>query len=202
MLRLNRHRRDMPLARRHLVLRTRTRVDAAWSTVIAHAIHRDVVHDGFVVDVTHVDHINVHDATVVEESIAVPTSADKVKTKIAEAVNDSSVKTHTRTPVALIENKSAIAPGPIGRSPQETDFGSQHPRARHPVIVAVVIVPGPVTGRPEITVARTKWLVVHRQCGRTERHRDPVVAGAPTVAAVSEALEEFLRVWQLSAREM
>jgi hypothetical protein len=70
---------------------------------------------------------------------------------------DSAIKPYTRTPKAFVKNKTATAPGPITWDPEETDFRSQNPGARHPVIV---IAPGPITRRPDVTLARAKRLLV------------------------------------------
>src|SRR5208282_6064763 len=151
---------------RRLFIRCRTRVDSTVATVIADVV-LVVPHGGFVNIVNDGD-VHVVHGTVIEKVSAVPTAAFKACTEIAEAVIDPAIEAYVRTPVAVIENKSIAAPTPIGWSPQETDFRRHHPCARHPVVIADVVIVSPVARCPEITVPRTKRLLIDTQRGRAE----------------------------------
>src|SRR5215470_19368811 len=101
-----------------------------------------------------------------------PTAAFIALTEISESVNDSSIKTNTRAPIAIVENIRAVHPGPIARRPQETRFGRQHPGTRHPV--EVITVPSPVAWRPDVIRGRANWLHVNgeRRWSDCNRHQD------------------------------
>src|ERR1019366_373177 len=167
MLSLSGYRRDMSLTRHRLVFRPWTRADSAVATVVADVAHI-VVHHAGVINIVDVGDVHVVHGTVVKKVSAVPTPAFVTLTEIAEAVIDPAVEAYVRTPVAVIENKSVASPTPIGWSPQETDFRRHHPCARHPVVIADVVIVGPVARCPEITVPRTKRLLIDRQGGRAE----------------------------------
>ena len=106
----------------------------------------------------------------------VPTSAFVAFSKITEAIIDPAVETYLRTPVAVIEKKTFAAPTPIPWSPQETDFRRHHPCARHPVIIVEVVAVGPVAGCPNVTVPRTKRLLIDRQRGGANVINTPICA--------------------------
>src|SRR5579862_1379427 len=93
-----------------------------------------------------------------------PTAAFIAVSEISEAVVDSAIEAHGRTPVAVIEHKSIAAPAPVTRGPEEPNLRRHHPRARGPVVI--VIGPAPIAGRPDITVAGTHGLLVDRQLRR------------------------------------
>src|SRR5208282_4546291 len=145
--------------------RPRTHADSTFAAVVADSVHR-LVHHGRVVNVVNDLDVHVEHSTVVEKVSAVPTSAFKTQTEVAKAVVNPAVEAHVRAPVAVPPPISAAFPTPISGSPQETHFRSQHPGSRHPIIIADVVVVGPVAGRPEITVARTTGLFIDRNRGR------------------------------------
>src|ERR1017187_1864142 len=153
MLSLSGYRRDMSLTRHRLVFRPWTRADSAVATVVADVAHI-VVHHAGVINIVDVGDVHVVHGTVVKKVSAVPTPAFVTLAEIAEAVIDPAVEAYVRTP--------------IGWSPQETDFRRHHPCARHPVVIADVVIVGPVARCPEITVPRTKRLLIDRQGGRAE----------------------------------
>src|ERR1700674_1508061 len=171
MLSLNSYRRDMPLMRRSLLLRRRTRVDPAIAPVVADVVIVGIVDDGRVVHVVNDSLVHVVHGAVVEKLPVIPTSAFVAFSKVTEAITDPAVETNLWTPVALIKNKTLAAPTPIPRSPQESDFRRHHPGARHPVIIVEVVALGPVAGCPHVTVFRTKRLLIDRQRGRGDHNR-------------------------------
>src|SRR6266404_5573275 len=173
VLDLRRHRPDMASASRGLLLGRRSRVDAAIASVITHARNVDVViHHGRVVHVVDFRHVDVVHRTVVVEASAVPAATFIPAAKISVAVIDPAVKTYDGPPISLVKYKRGTAPGPIARSPQETNFRRQHPSSRHPVIVFIVGVPGPITWGPEIPLAWANRLHIYRQLRRWKAHRN------------------------------
>src|ERR1700679_3008636 len=97
-----------------------------------------------------------------------PTPPSPPPPAITEPVVDSAVKAHLLAPVAVVKNKSIATPTPISWSPEEAHFRRRHPCARHPVVVARVVIVGPVARRPEITITRTKRLLIGGQRGRPD----------------------------------
>src|SRR5580704_11778573 len=95
-----------------------------------------------------------------------PSSALIAMPEISVSIVNSAVETDFRSPVAIIEKISVVSPAPVPWSPQEARFRSHHPLARYPVIVITI---SPISGRPEITVPRTNWLLVNGH----HRWRDP-----------------------------
>ncbi len=168
MLSLNRYRRNMLLTRRHLFFRPWTHTDSAIAAVVANPVHRGAVDHRGVVNVVNDCDVHVVYRTVVEKVSVVPTSTFVTFAVVTVAVTDPTIESDVRTPVAIIEDISVAAPTPVGWSPQKTDFRSHHPCTRHPVIVVEVVGISPVARCPEITIARTKRLLVNRQFRRGE----------------------------------
>src|ERR1700691_678797 len=161
----------MPPTRGRLFLGCRARLNPSIAPVVAHTVYRRVVHYRRVVNVMDVSNIHIGHRLVIEEVSIVPTSAGKTYAEVTESVVDSTVKTHLRTPKALVEGKCTTTPAPPARGPQEADLRCHHPSARHPVVIGDVVIPIPVTGRPEITIAGANGLLIHRQRWRPYRDR-------------------------------
>jgi hypothetical protein len=118
--------------------------------------------------------VYVHDRRVVEELSPLPVSALEASAHVSESIKNATVEADLFSPVASVPDVNTVAPSPISRSPQETNFGRENPRAWNPVVIAIVIVPSPIAGRPQIAWARTDGLYVHRQKRRrnNDRHAD------------------------------
>src|ERR1700722_8014418 len=131
-----------------------------------------VVHDHGTVDVniSDVDSIDMHHGGVVEEPAVAPFSSEEADASVTEAIVNATVKTDVRTPITTMPGVKAAAPSPVARSPKHSD-GRHHPGAGHPV-VASIIVPCPVAGRPQVAGAGTDRLRVNRQRRRTNANRD------------------------------
>src|SRR3974390_1601677 len=172
MLHLSGCRRNMPFTRGCFLLSRWAGIPSAISSVVADSIHRRIVDHGFVIDVTNVGDIHISNRTVVIEKSIVPASALEAPAKISKPVVDAAIEPHMRSPVAVIKEKRAVDPRPIWWRPEQPNFRSQYPCARDPVIAAVVV-PCPVTRRPNVAITGTNGLLVNRQSGRAESHRDP-----------------------------
>jgi hypothetical protein len=169
MLNLRADRRLMVLVRRSLLLRSGTGADSAVATVIADV--RVVVDDyRFVVDVSDVGDVNVVHAPVVKVAVALPISAIKTTAGVAKAVIDTAVKSDVRTPVSIVPVIETVVPTPVSGSPKLAD-GGEHPRARDPV-VAIIVIPCPITRRPDVSLSGTKRLNVNRQRRWTDPYRN------------------------------
>jgi hypothetical protein len=152
------------------LVRARSRVQAAFTTVETDTIHRDVVDHRPVIDVGDVSLAQVGNRAVVVERSTAPVTALEANTTVSITVVDTTVETYVRAPIAGVPKIDALPPTPVTRSPQQTGRGCQDPGAGHPVIVAVV--PSPITWRPDVTNRGAGRLHVHRQRGRCEVHGD------------------------------
>src|SRR5580704_5792992 len=157
-------RRQVPLTRGCFLLPRCTLVNAAVSAVVTHAIDRRVfVYDRRVVGVVNLGDIDVVHRAVVVEVIMVPAAAFITVAEISIAIVDPTVKSDARAPVAFVKDEGASAPAPITWRPQIADSRRLHPRAGHPVIIAIFVIPRPVSRRPDIALGWTYRLFVHRQ---------------------------------------
>ena len=162
--------REMPAAGIGLLLGCRSRIDSTAAAVVADAVHARIVDDRLVVRVMNDRGVYVHDRGVVEEAAPLPVSAFEAGAHVSESIKNATVEADLFSPVARVPKVNAVAPAPISWSPQETNLGRENPRAGHPVVVAIVSVPSPIAGRPEIARARTGGLDVHRE--KRWRNRD------------------------------
>src|SRR5271156_6048858 len=120
----------MPLVRGGLFLSCRTIVDSAMA-IVADVYIVSHVYSGFVHVMNHGD-VYVGHSAVVKEVAVVPAPAFKPVAEVSETIVDSAVETYGRTPVAVVPNKTAAAPTPVPRRPEETYFWGFDPRAGHP----------------------------------------------------------------------
>jgi ADP-glucose pyrophosphorylase len=93
------------------------------TSVVADAIHGDVVDYGGVVNIMDGGNVYVRHGAVIKEMVVVPSSTFKPISEISKTIVDSTVEADTRSPIAFMENKPVTAPTPIAWSPEETNFG-------------------------------------------------------------------------------
>ena len=153
--------RNVTLTHGRLFLRAGAYVDTAVATIVADAWGIIIVHHGGVVHVVDFRHVHVVHGAVVIEAVVVPASSLITVAGITVSIINAPVKSYDRSPKALMKNKSAATPTPPTRGPQETDLRGKHPRARHPVVVIAILVPGPVSGRPDIPFGGADGLFVN-----------------------------------------
>jgi hypothetical protein len=104
--------------------------------------------------------VYICDRGVVAEVVAMPLAAGKADAAIAEAVVDAAVVAYVPSPVALMEDKPAAGPTPVGGSPQSAFVGGRHPSAANPIKVACA--PCPIARRPYHAGFRAGGLFVDR----------------------------------------
>src|SRR6516164_1860513 len=165
VLRLLRSRRHVLLVGGGNLLRRLPRRRAAGTAIVAHV--GDVVDDGLVVDVGDLHVRDVVDGAVVKESAAAPIAALVAYAGIAEAIGYAAVEADFWAPIAFVKRIDAVVPAPVSRRPQQRRLRRQYPRARHPVIAGIVI-PGPIAGRPDVPRRRDRRLIVNRQWRRRD----------------------------------
>ena len=150
------------------MLRSWTRADATVTTVVADKVDCGVVDHRRVVPVVNVGDIHVAYRTVVVELPVLPASTLITVTVISVAVTDAAIEADLLAPVAVVENISVAAPTPIGRSSEQSRFGSHDPCAWHPVVTIVVAGVSPVPGCPDVAFAGDQRLLVDGQFRRGE----------------------------------
>jgi hypothetical protein len=148
------------------LLRRRPHRSTAGTAIVAN-VGRVVDDDGLVVDVGDRRVGDVVDGAVVEESAAAPIAAFVADASIAVSIGNAAVEADFRTPIAFMKGIDAVVPAPISWRPQQLRFRRQRPRARYPIIARIVI-PGPIAGRPDVAWGRDRRLIVNRQ----RRRRD------------------------------
>ncbi|RXH58751.1 hypothetical protein GRAN_2061 [Granulicella sibirica] len=137
-------------------------------------VHGHVVDDGPVdVGVVDVRHAHVIDRGVVGEVSAFPAPAAEANAAKAEAVVHATVEANVGSPITFMKAVDTTGEAPVRRRPEDSDAGRLDPDAGNPVVPLRTV--GPITGVPEITVARADGLCVNGQNGgcETDRDKDP-----------------------------
>src|SRR5208282_457063 len=94
-----------------LLLRGRTRFDAARTTVVADMGFRNIC-DSRVVGVVNYGGINAIHVSVVGEATAFPAASLVSHAAVAEAVIDAAIEAYLRPPIAFMEKERVAAPAP------------------------------------------------------------------------------------------
>jgi hypothetical protein len=136
-------------------------MQTAFTAVVAHTSHIDIVDNRLVVNVGDVNATKVGDRPVVVEGATAPVATLKTNTAVPVTVVNTTVEAYVGAPVALVPRIKTVTPAPVSGRPQKPRGGRDYPSAGHPVVVIVAI--SPVTRRPDISNRRTRWLYVHRQ---------------------------------------
>ncbi len=170
MLSLHRCWSDVALAQGRFLSSIGARVDSAVAAVIADAVHGDIVHHGFVIDIVYVGYVHTVDVLVVIKIATAPVSALVAVACITETIVDAAVETYLRAPISNVPHVSGTTPSPVARCPQKADLGSEYPRSRHPEIAFIAI--RPIARSPNVAGTRAIGLLVHRQGRRCDPYRD------------------------------
>jgi hypothetical protein len=125
--------------------------------ILAATIH------GAIINIPHDRDIHVVVGAVVVEMAATPVAALVAIAAVAIAVIDAAIVADVQAPVAAIEAVAVMPEAPVAGGPESALVRSLNPSARYPVVPGWS--PCPVTGRPEIAVAGSRWLIVfgHRR---------------------------------------
>src|SRR5271165_1414947 len=146
---LCRHRCNMLLTGSRFLLRSRTRRGPTCASVVTDTVHRCIVDNRGVVNIVNVGDIDIVHRAVVIELAVVPAATLVTSAKVAKTVIDSTIEPDCWPPIARVESERDTVPAPIGRRPEESHLRGEHPRARYPVVIFGVGIPGPVTRRPD-----------------------------------------------------
>src|SRR6266567_2935651 len=157
---------NVALALRDRLLVSWPHVYAAATAIEANSIFPHVI-DGLVVNVNVGDRHIIYAAVVIERA-ATPVTARVTGAEISISVIDPAVEPNMWSPITGMPSVESTAPPPIPWGPKEARLRRKHPCTRYPVIPAGSI--APITGGPNVAVARTGWLRINRQCRRTKPH--------------------------------
>ena len=164
------------VARGYLLRRLGGVPNAAGATVIRDAT---IVGDGVIrhnrpVTVGGVDSVLIDacDRGVVAEVVTLPLAAGVADAPVAVAVVHAAVVAHVAAPVTAMEPVVAAVPSPVGRRPQRAVIGRRNPGAGHPVVVALVLIVGPIAGHPHHVGFGADGLLIDGHFRRSESDRD------------------------------
>ena len=137
-------------------------LNAALASVKAGPVCTGPIHALVCIDIVDAPTRDVVGRRIVGKMSVVPATAAVAVAPVAVPVIHAAIKPNRRAPVARIEGISAVVPSPISRSPIQANFRRLHPCARHPIIFASIVIVGPVTRSPNVTVIRAGWLRLGR----------------------------------------
>src|SRR5580704_4810606 len=89
---------------------------------------------------------------------------------ITEAIIDTPVESHVRTPITAVPMIEAVRKTPVTRSPKVSGLRHLHPAARNPEIAVISV--APIARIPKISILRTRWLFVGDEGRRRDCNRD------------------------------
>jgi hypothetical protein len=151
-------------------------LDTARTAAIGHVIGvgNSIALDDGAVDIGGANDGGVHvdDGRVVGEVSAAPLAAGKADAEIAATVIDSAVVADLWSPVALVKGIEPVGPSPVAGSPIGACVRDRYPCAGNPVIVAIVVVIGPVAGSPHQVGLGADGLLVDGQRRRGKSDTD------------------------------
>ena len=159
----------MSLVGSSLFLTSRTLVYTAVAAIEANTGYGSVVYS-CLVNVVNLGDINVVHRTIVKKVVVVPTSTFEAVTKVTETIVNPAIEANLRTPIAIIENISAVLPIPSNPESRANRLPELDPRARNPEIVVSPV--GPIARNPQIPASRTAGLLIHWQLRRTNANGD------------------------------
>ena len=170
LLILRRHSRNTSFPRSRFFSRRRTLVDSPIS-VIARARHVPIILDPRLVNIVNSALIHIVHRAVVVEPPSLPASSLVSASGVSISIINSAVESDFWSPISVVKAIPVAFVTPISRRPQISWLRRFHPRSRHPVVVIFIVVPRPISGRPDVPFAWDRRLFIHRQFRRCEIHR-------------------------------
>src|ERR1035437_8516644 len=116
--------------------------------------------------------IDARDRGVVAEVVPLPLAAGVADAPVAVAIVHAAVVAHVAAPVTAMEPVVAAEPSPVGGRPQRAVIGRRNPGAGHPVVVALVLIVGPIAGHPHHVGLGAVRLLVAGHFRRSESDRE------------------------------
>ena len=176
VLRLEAGRRRMLLVFSRPFRRTGGMLNPAGTAIVGRVmgVGNDAPLDNRAVFVGGVDDIPIHmdDCGVIRKGAAAPLAAGKANASVATAIVDAAVVADVTAPIAAMEPVLAVRPVPVVGRPQRALIGRLDPGAGHPVVVALILIVGPVAGRPHQVGPGANRLHIYRQLRWSEADTD------------------------------
>ena len=116
--------------------------------------------------------IDARDRGVIAEVVALPVAAGVADAPVAVAVVHAAIVADVAAPIAAMEPVVAAVPIPVGRRPERAVIGRRNPCAGHPVVIALVLIVGPIAGHPHQVGIGAVRLLVAGHFRRSESDRD------------------------------
>jgi hypothetical protein len=162
----------MPIVLCRLFRGSRSRVDPTGAVEAGVIINDSPIVDHCTVHIGVVDErrINSPNRGIIVKDTAVPPAATETRSKITEAIVDAAVKSNVGTPITGVPAVGAADKDPVTRSPKKSWFGHFMPDARNPEITVISV--GPIAWGPQISILRTRWLLVDGKRRRRNCNRD------------------------------
>jgi hypothetical protein len=101
-----------------------TRGKTAGAAVITYSASYSTIDDCCVVHIVDLGHIYIHDGTIVEELVPLPSAPFEAFSVVAESIVDATIETDLSTPIALMEDVRTFVPTPPWRGPQVSGMRS------------------------------------------------------------------------------
>ncbi len=112
-------------------------------------VYSGVVNNGLV-DISIMNYccIYINYCSIVTETVTNPVAASEAYAAVTITVINSAIKAYMRTPVTGV--KAIITPGksPVSGCPKQPWVWRSRPIAGHPIVAAIVVIVGPITGYP------------------------------------------------------
>src|ERR1700752_5281106 len=143
-------------------------VDPSMAAIEADPRSAVIVHHSRVVRVVDYRHVHIVHRAVVIKMVVLPPPTFIPVAEVSESIINPAIESNDRAPIAFVKVVPPAAPGPIARRPEESRPRRQHPGPRHPVII--VPTPRPISGRPNVSLARADRLLVNGQLRRGQRN--------------------------------
>jgi hypothetical protein len=128
---------------------------------------------------------------IVIEVIVLPAAALIALAPIAPAIIDAAIEPNGGAPIAWDEAIAVVEVAPVTGSPIDTLSRRFDPGSWRPVVVLIGIVPGPISGGPDIALGGGRRLIIggkrRRRRGRELAHRLGVAGVAPIAVRISAA---------------
>jgi hypothetical protein len=163
---LRRRHRNVMFLLSHSVRGARLRPESAGPAIVADLRMVDDV-DVASINVCYVRRTKIVYGAVVDKVVTLPTAALIAAAAITIAIIDAAIITDVTSPIAIMEDISAIEPTPPRWSPQHGDFRRLNPGSRYPIITRV-LGPGPIPRGPDVAHVGYRRLLVNRQHRRRE----------------------------------
>ena len=162
---------NMPIPHSRLLPRIRTITDAARPAIITYPIHRDIPNHGSIdIYISHYGRVDTRNRRVIPETPAIPFPTIITTATISTTIIDTAIISYMRPPITGIPSVYATDITPVTRGPVISHLRRSLPITGDPEITVIPICPVP--GYPDISLRRTRRLLIHRDRRRRDMNRN------------------------------